>query len=49
MRSPPERQFASSCHRELTGFDPFADEFIEFRTIGEILPLFKAREPKPAA
>ena len=34
---------------ELTGFDPFANEFIEFRTIGELVALFEARESKPAA
>jgi acyl carrier protein len=35
--------------QEPTGFDPFADEFIEFRTIGELVALFEARESKPAA
>ena len=33
--------------QELTGSDPFADEFIEFRTIGELVALFEAREVGP--
>jgi acyl carrier protein len=33
--------------QERTGFDPFADEFIEFRTIGELIALFKSATPSP--
>jgi acyl carrier protein len=35
--------------QELTQSDPFADEFIEFHTIGELVALFEASRAEPAA